>query len=104
MSTLGAKNSSLNYEYAQYRLADGQEVSFQIQEYRLLAHEGAALAPEVATTHKLPPGIGEGNWHRHLYSKVARAAASGRVHRDNAWHAPVLGSYETALATAQAPC
>ncbi len=47
-------------EYAHHRLADGHEVSFQIREYRLLAHEGAALAPEVSTTHEMPPHMGEG--------------------------------------------
>ena len=47
-------------EYSQLRLEDDQEVSFQIRKYRLLASEGEALQQEVAVTHEIPVGMGEG--------------------------------------------
>ncbi len=47
-------------EYAHQGLADGREVSFQIRQYRVLAGEGSALTPEVATTYDLPVMLGEG--------------------------------------------
>ena len=46
-------------EYAQLGLADDQEVSFQIRQYRVLAREGEALSPELAAMNELPPSIGE---------------------------------------------
>ena len=47
-------------EYAFQGLDDGKEVSFQIRQYRVLAHEGEKLAPEVAVTHDVPVALGEG--------------------------------------------
>ena len=47
-------------EYAFQGLDDGKEVSFQIRQYRVLAHEGERLAPEVAVTHDVPVALGEG--------------------------------------------
>jgi sulfate/thiosulfate transport system ATP-binding protein len=46
-------------EYAALGLSDGREVSFQIRQFRLLAHESAALGPEVLTTYEVPPTIAE---------------------------------------------
>lgn len=46
-------------EYARFGLADDQEVSMQIRQYRILAREDAPLAPEVAATYEVPPTIGE---------------------------------------------
>jgi hypothetical protein len=34
-------------------------VSFQIRQFRLLAHENAALGPELLTTYEMPPSIAE---------------------------------------------
>jgi len=47
-------------EYAQLGLHDGKEVSFQIRRYRVLAGDGGALQPEVAATHEMHLGYGEG--------------------------------------------
>jgi len=47
-------------EYAQLGLADGHAVSFQIRQYRVLAREGAPLAPETAAVQELLPTMGEG--------------------------------------------
>ena len=47
-------------DYLRQGLAEGQEVSFQIGQYRVLAGAGGALTPEVATTHDLPVMLGEG--------------------------------------------
>jgi sulfate transport system ATP-binding protein len=46
-------------EYAQLGLADDQEVSFQIRQYRVLARESAPLSPEMAALNEMPPSIGE---------------------------------------------
>ncbi len=46
-------------EYAQLGLEDGREVSFQIKNYRVLASEGAQLAPELESRYQSPPSIGE---------------------------------------------
>lgn len=46
-------------EFAQLGLADDQEVSFQIRQYRVLSHEGSPLSPELAALHQLPPIIGD---------------------------------------------
>jgi len=46
-------------EYSQLGLEDGREVSFQIKNYRVLASEGAQLAPEVESRYQAPPTIGE---------------------------------------------
>ena len=46
-------------EYAHLGLEDGQEVSFQIRQYRVLAREAAALPPESessGTRHRLCSG------------------------------------------------
>jgi sulfate/thiosulfate transport system ATP-binding protein len=47
-------------EYSQLGLEDGREVSFQIRNYRVLAHENAPLAPELSFTSERPPPIAEG--------------------------------------------
>ena len=47
-------------EYAKLELRDGQQVSFQIRQYRVLGTNGDTLAPEVAVTHALVPSLGEG--------------------------------------------
>jgi sulfate transport system ATP-binding protein len=47
-------------EYAKLNLQDGMKVSFQIRQYRLLASDGDALAPEVAITHEVGTNFGEG--------------------------------------------
>ena len=46
-------------EYAHLGLADDQEVSMQIRQYRILAREDAPLAPEIPATYEVPPTIGE---------------------------------------------
>ncbi|MGC3957876.1 MAG: hypothetical protein QM813_08000 [Verrucomicrobiota bacterium] len=46
-------------EYSQLGLEDGREVSFQIQNYRVLASEDAKLSPEVESRYQAPPSIGE---------------------------------------------
>ena len=47
-------------DYARLNLEDGREVSFQIRQFRLLAHDSAALGPELLTTYDLPPVYDEG--------------------------------------------
>ena len=46
-------------EYAQQGLKDGREVSFQIKNYRVLASDAAALAPELELQYQPPPTMGE---------------------------------------------
>jgi sulfate/thiosulfate transport system ATP-binding protein len=46
-------------EYAQQGLEDGKEVSFQIRQYRVLARETDALAPERELRPQRPPMIAE---------------------------------------------
>lgn len=47
-------------DYSRLGLEEGQEVSFQIRQFRLLAHDDAALGPEFLTTYTPPPVIAEG--------------------------------------------
>ncbi len=47
-------------DYARMGLADGQKVSVQIRNYRILSKENEVLSEEVATSYELPPTIGEG--------------------------------------------
>jgi hypothetical protein len=47
-------------EYAAHGLADGQRISFQIRQYRLLARGEQELGPEVNTVYDVPPTIAEG--------------------------------------------
>jgi len=47
-------------DYNRLDLRDGQRVSVQIRQYRVLSSESDLLAPEVATTHDLPDHLGEG--------------------------------------------
>jgi hypothetical protein len=47
-------------EYAALGLQDGHKVSFQIRQYRLLAHGEEKLAPEVNTVYDVPPTYAEG--------------------------------------------
>lgn len=47
-------------DYAREGLSDGREVSFSIRQYRVLSGEASTLGPEIATTHELPPNLGEG--------------------------------------------
>jgi sulfate transport system ATP-binding protein len=46
-------------EYAHEGLYDGREVSFQIRQYRVLATQEAALAPETELGYQAPPVVGE---------------------------------------------
>ena len=46
-------------EYSQLGLADDQEVSFQIRQYRILSREGALLSAELAALNEMPPIIGD---------------------------------------------
>ncbi len=46
-------------EYAQLGLYDGQKVSLQIRQYRLLAAESSPLTPETTATYDMPPNLGE---------------------------------------------
>ena len=45
-------------EYARLNLCDGQEISFLIREYRILARDGEGIAPEVAVSHQARLGEG----------------------------------------------
>jgi sulfate transport system ATP-binding protein len=47
-------------EYAQQALEDGKQVSFQIRQYRVLAREVGALAPETELSYQAPVPIAEG--------------------------------------------
>jgi len=47
-------------DYARLGLQEGRNVSFQIRQFRLLAHDRAALGPEQFTTYDTPPTIAEG--------------------------------------------
>ncbi len=47
-------------EYAQLQLRDGQDVSFQIRAFRVLATGNAPLAPELSHHYSAPPNLGEG--------------------------------------------
>jgi sulfate transport system ATP-binding protein len=47
-------------DYSKLGLDEGQEVSFQIRQFRLLAHDDAALGPEFLTTYTPPPSFAEG--------------------------------------------
>jgi len=47
-------------EYAFQGLVDGNDVSFQIRQYRVLSREGEMLSPEVAATYDMPLMPGEG--------------------------------------------
>ena len=46
-------------DYARLGLEDGCEVSCQIRQFRVLAHETEPLGPEMLTPHEMPPLIGE---------------------------------------------
>lgn len=46
-------------EFVRLSLAEDQEISFQIREYRILARDGEGLTPEVSAVHQTP-SIGEG--------------------------------------------
>jgi hypothetical protein len=46
-------------EYSALGLQDDQQVSIQIRQFRMLAHDQSPLTPEVATTYEAPPTIGE---------------------------------------------
>jgi len=47
-------------EYAKLGLQDGQRVSFQIRQYRVLGTEGSTLAPETSVAHEWTAHLGEG--------------------------------------------
>ncbi|HEV8543222.1 MAG TPA: ABC transporter ATP-binding protein [Verrucomicrobiae bacterium] len=47
-------------DYGRLGLQDGRQVSCQIRQIRLLAHDNAALGPEHLTTYDVPPSIAEG--------------------------------------------
>jgi sulfate/thiosulfate transport system ATP-binding protein len=46
-------------DYSREGLHDGLQVSFQIRQYRVLAKEAAALAPETELPYQPPPVVGE---------------------------------------------
>ena len=46
-------------EYAQQALEDGKELSFQIRQYRVLARDTDALAPETELSYQPPVAIAE---------------------------------------------
>jgi hypothetical protein len=46
-------------EYSALGLRDDQQVSIQIRQFRMLAHDQSPLTPEVATTYEALPTIGE---------------------------------------------
>jgi sulfate transport system ATP-binding protein len=58
-SGLTLRSRMTKEEYAQLGLADGQEVSFQIRQYRVLARETNGLTPELQAAYEPPPTIGE---------------------------------------------
>jgi hypothetical protein len=47
-------------EYSKLGLQDGQRVSFQIRQYRVLGTNGGALPPETAVVHNWSANLGEG--------------------------------------------
>jgi sulfate transport system ATP-binding protein len=59
-SGLLLKSRMSKEEYAQLGLAEGQEVSFQIRQFRVLSVENAPLRPEVTPSYPQPPTIAEG--------------------------------------------
>jgi hypothetical protein len=58
-SGLTVRGRMTKEEYAQLGLADDQEVSFHIRQYRVLGHEGTMLSPEISTPCDLHPSLGE---------------------------------------------
>ena len=46
-------------DYVRQGLEDGKAVSCQIRQFRVLAHENAALGPEMMAAHQMPPVIAE---------------------------------------------
>ncbi len=47
-------------DYARLGLRDGQTVSFQIRNYRILSKEDSPLGAEVEASHEMPPHVREG--------------------------------------------
>jgi sulfate transport system ATP-binding protein len=47
-------------DYARENLVEGQAVSFNIRQYRVLSGDRGTLGPEIGTAHELPPFFGEG--------------------------------------------
>lgn len=47
-------------EYARLNLHEGQKVSMQIRQYRVLSREGESLSPEVAVMHSFVHTLGDG--------------------------------------------
>lgn len=58
-SGLTVRSRMTKEEYAQMGLADGQEVSMQIKNFRILGSDRGPLPPEMAAGHQLPPLIGD---------------------------------------------
>jgi sulfate/thiosulfate transport system ATP-binding protein len=58
-SGLTVRGRMTKEEYAQLGLADDQEVSFQIRQYRVLGGEGGALPPEIPSAYAPNPSLGE---------------------------------------------
>ncbi|MGV3772019.1 MAG: sulfate/molybdate ABC transporter ATP-binding protein [Verrucomicrobiales bacterium] len=48
-----------NEEFQSLGLQEGREVSLQIKQFRILAHDGAKLETEVSTVYEMPPMIAE---------------------------------------------
>ena len=58
-SGLVVRSRMTKEEYGRLQLRDGQEVSMQIRQYRVLAREPAGLEPEIPTANELPATIAE---------------------------------------------
>jgi sulfate transport system ATP-binding protein len=58
-SGLTLRSRMTKEEYAQLQLADGQQVSFQIRQYRVLARDTGNLPPELLAAYEEPAHVGE---------------------------------------------
>ncbi len=58
-SGLTLRSRMTKEEYAQLQLADGQQVSFQIRQYRVLAKDVGGLPPELQAGYEQPAHVGE---------------------------------------------
>lgn len=59
-SGLTLRSRMTKEDYARLGLSDGQEVSVEIRNFRILSVENAPLAPELAASYDIPPILGEG--------------------------------------------
>jgi sulfate transport system ATP-binding protein len=58
-SGLTLRSRMTKEEYAQLQLWDGQQVSFQIRQYRVLARDSGNLPPELQAAYEEPAHVGE---------------------------------------------